>query len=294
MSHRQNVINHFVAWLDKGHPLEYVRCWPWQIRPTDTNPVPVALGFGFFSPVEFVLKGLLPAECDLLRRHLPDIGDGSVAARVQEMLVVATLVTLLHQRGVRLQERTILYLHGEPANFGRTLEPPPFSGIRLCEHVEEHGWDALVEFVAKEQERLRYLGTGRRGRGRPKDEKFHDFASKRHVELQNVTQVAKEAVQRFGGNVDSAARNIRRSAWYKQMAPAPTVPKCKPAPRRQPPGTTPLPIEDLIEKHLRLHGPSKAEEIAVKQGIDLRKVERALSQDPTRFQYRPGNVWGLV
>ena len=294
MSHRQNVINHFVAWLDKGHPLEYVRCWPWQIRPTDTNPVPVALGFGFFSPVEFVLKGLLPAECDLLRRHLPDIGDGSVAARVQEMLVVATLVTLLHQRGVCLQERTILHLHGEPANFGRTLEPPPFGGIRLCEHVEKRGWDALADFVETEQKRLDYLGTGRRGRGRPGNREFHTFAEGRFKELLNAAQLAKEASRRFGISEEAAAKRILRSAWYQQMAPAPTILKCKPVRRRQPPGTTPLPIEDVIEKHLRLRGPSKAEEIAVKQGIDLRKVERALSQNPTRFQYRPGNVWGLV
>jgi hypothetical protein len=212
------------------------------------------------------------------------------------MLVVASLVTLFRQRDMRLRERTILHLHGKSVLFGqRALDPPNFGRMWLHEYREEYGWDALVDFVAVQQKHIRFLGTGRRGRGRPKNEEFHDFARKRHEQLKNATQVAREAVREFGGTVESAASCIRRSAWYKQMTPARAIPKRKPTPRHQSPSRgKPSSIEDVIEKHIRLHGPSKAEDIAAKQGFDTQKVQRALMQDPSRFQYRPNGVWGLV
>jgi hypothetical protein len=233
---RRAVIDEIVRWLDEGWMLWYVLCWDWIVPPTPEVPMPVAIRLDCAYTTQWVLNGLFPPECDRIRHHLPDDGNGTVKG--QEMCVVATLATLLHQRGIRLDERTVSYLHGYSVLFGRRpLSPPPYGRIWLHEYVEndlsegEHGWDEMADFLAEKQQELQYLGTGRRAPGRPKNEGFDTWASDRFEAVRNVAQVAAEAAERFEITKGAATKRIKRSEWYQTMAPAVVLPKQESASR---------------------------------------------------------------
>lgn len=165
--HRRATIAEIVRWLDEGFLLWYVVCWDWQVRSTSQIPIPVAIRLNCAWTPEWVLNGLFPPECDKIRSHCPDDGNGNDA--VHEMCVVAVVATLLHQRGIRLDERTVHHLHGEIVLFGdRDLPPSRYAPVRLFQRVENNGWDEVVDFFVEEQKDLYYRATGRRGRGRPR------------------------------------------------------------------------------------------------------------------------------
>ena len=68
-----------------------------------------------------------------------------------------------------------------------------------------------------------------------------------------------------------------------------------PAPPAQPAaGSDRVSIADLFENYIRSKGPRTPEQLADELCVDLRMTTRILRKEtPTRFQYRPGNLYGL-
>jgi len=283
--------------------------------------MPVAFRVECGEEGKWVLNGLLPPECDQLLLHLPDEENLDGVNVKPEMCVVATLATLLHQRGISLDERTVNYLHGRPVLFGhRWLDPPTYaltplferarerelgeSGypkglpprpprVELLRCVKDFGWDETADYLAEQQERLRFLATARRPKGRPKDEEFDQWASTRFAELRNVGQVVKEAVAKFGLRRDAARKRITRADWFHRMPAAPATTAHRPAPSpRSETGSRSLSLVEVIEKYIRANGPREDRELAAELGFGLREVKKSL-QDQDRFQYRIGNKWDV-
>ena len=171
------------------------------------------------------IDGLWPPECDAIRSHLIEEEWRNRPHPIHETCVVATLATILHGRGIRLDPRTVLYLHGESAAFGRFL--PPYSRVSFADAVDEDGWDAVADYLVELQSDLlqRSPKLARRGPGRPRDEEFEEFVRQRYPVLGNATRVAEEAAERFGGLIESAARRVRRTPYYRELRRPPENPK---------------------------------------------------------------------
>ena len=198
---RHETIAAISDWLDEGGDMlvEYQ-------SPRPFGPITVTLRDRPPGKWRLVLDGLLPPECDTIRSHLIEEEWRDGPHPMHETCVVATLATILHGRGIRLDPRTVLYLHGETAVCGRSL--PPYSRVSLADAVEEDGWDAVADYLVELQNDLlqRSPKLARRGPGRPRDDEFDQFVRERYLALYNVQQVAREASERFGGSVDTVAK----------------------------------------------------------------------------------------
>jgi hypothetical protein len=139
--------------LEFQHVL-YSGSWRLPVLPNDTMQVLVCGQGG--SP-SWTLDGLLPPECerlcaalDALDAHCPPLYPGVI----QEQCVVAALATLLHQRGVWLRDRVVLFLHGEVVLYGGRPFCRPYSRWFLRDAVDQDGWDSVAQYLGWLQSRL--------------------------------------------------------------------------------------------------------------------------------------------
>ena len=283
---RQEVTSEISDWLNKGSELvvEY-RC------PRPFGPLTVVFEMQSPDKRKWVLDGLWPPECDTIRSRLLEEEWRDGPHPMHEMCVVVTLATLLHRRGIRLDPRTILYLHGKGAIFPcGVLSLPPYGRVSLAKAVEEDGWDVVADFLARQQDDLlrQVREPARRGPGRPRDDEFDQLVRARFPVLRNVQQVATEAAERFGGSIETAARRVRRTPYYRKLRRPPENPKRS---TRSPRKATP---DDRIERHLQIHDGATPHEIATALNLEERFVTEILRHQPDRFQGLPGDRWKLV
>jgi hypothetical protein len=208
---------------------------------------------------------------------------------MHEMCVVATLATLLHERGIRPDPATVIFLHGKAER--------RYARVSFVEAVEQVGWDKAADFLVEQQEKRDRKDQAptirRRGPGRRKDCEYNELLRDRFLELGRVTAVAKEVAPQRGTSEASVLKYIERAEWYKKL-PAPAPPKKRtrpPSKVRVAPSATP---DDQIEQYLRAHEIAVTNEIASALGLEERFVKQILVHQPSRFRYLPGDRWTLV
>ena len=116
--------------------------------------------------------GVLPPECDFIRSHLLEVEWRNGRHPMHETCTVATLATLLHGRGIQLDPRQVLYLHGKAVIFcNQVLSSPLYSRVSFSEAVEKDGWDRVAGSLAKQQDDLmRQVHELQSGGSVPKDD----------------------------------------------------------------------------------------------------------------------------
>ena len=176
---RQEVIAEICDCLDEGDEMvaEY-QC------PRPFGPITVIFSDQPPSKQKWRLKGLFPAKCARIRSHLLEVEWRDGPDIMHEMCVVATLATLLHERGIRLDPATVIFLHGKAER--------RYARVSFVEAVEQVGWDKAADFLVEQQEKRDRKDQAptirRRGRGRPKGwDKAADFLVEQQNEARSAT-----------------------------------------------------------------------------------------------------------
>jgi hypothetical protein len=281
---RQEVIAEICDCLDEGDEMvaEY-QC------PRPFGPITIIFTERPPSKQEWRLDGLWPTECDSLRSHLLEVEWRDGPDPMHEMCVVATLATLLHERGVRLDPATVIFLHGKAER--------RYARVSFVEAVEQVGWDKAADFLVEQQEKRDRKDQAptirRRGPGRQKDSKYDALLRDQFLKLGSVTAVAKKIASQRGTSQASVHKYIGRAEWYKKL-PGPAPPKKRTKQPSKPPLATAETPGDRIEQYLRTHSIATTNEIA--SALRLREpfINEILRHQPSRFRYLPGDRWTLV
>ena len=166
-------------------------------------------------------------------------------------------------------------------------------GLMECgADVEPEVVRCLIDRSTANQKPLQLPATARRGRGRPKDTEFDEWASGRFGLVRNAARVAQEAAKHFEIGTEAVLKRIIRADWYRG-SPSP-VALAKPTPPSRPAASCQRrpSLADKIEGYLQVQEPAKSEDIAAALGIGVRKVERALQEEMgIRFRYLLGELW---
>ncbi len=308
---RRSQISEFIASLDDDWGVERVvckipvrtvyhgatACWEiddalYEIPRAGSFNVPIIVLSSGCLDDEFRLPGLFPAECDFIRGHSLDEESNLRPCGVDESLVVATLATLLCQRGVRLNQDTVFFLHGGWVPVGdHVIEAPPFARIWLAEAVEDHGWDATANYLDVTQTNL---FRQRRGPGRPKNEEIDKWMRDEFRAVKNASQVAREAAGRFGITPEAARKRIDRADWY-QKTPRPSSPHKTTKDETTPSKPIVSQQEDLLDAVERVLRRGDATVVALANAVNSepKLLGRLLIEHKDRFRYLPGDLWGL-